>query len=99
MHDAVLVQELSKPPTAIVAVSCCPPIPVVSTLMTGVPCPSVIVPAVLVHMKVKCGSGPTPLISAVNITMLPACTTSVGQRTVIVGQRCSTFLSCERVGC
>ena len=52
VHEAVLEQEGSSPPSSTVAVTLWPPIPAVSTVMEDVPWPLLIVPAETVQLYV-----------------------------------------------
>src|SRR3712207_5607856 len=77
--------ERSKPPQSTVAVTACPPVLDVSTVMLDVPWPLVIVPAETVQWKVGVTFGSPPERLAVKVIGSPASTVS-GPITLKVGQ-------------
>src|SRR5258705_6814349 len=81
LHEAVLEQEGSSPPSSTVAVTVWPPSPVVSTVMEDVPWPPLIVPAETDQLYVTFMS---PAPEAVKVIAEPM-STSAGQLTEIVG--------------
>ena len=81
VHEAVLEQEGSSPPSSTVAVTLWPPIPAVSTVMEDVPWPLLIVPAETDQLYVTFMS---PAPEALKVIGAPR-STSDGQLTEIVG--------------
>jgi hypothetical protein len=81
LHEAVLEQDGSSPPSSTVAVTVWPPVPVVSTVMEDVPWPLLMVPAETDQLYVTFMS---PAPEAVKVIGAP-CSTSAGQLTEMVG--------------
>src|ERR1700754_1016829 len=85
VHDCDVLPSRENPPTSTVAVTVIPPIPAVSTMMVGVPCPELIVPAETVQLNVGDTVSSPPFTLTVNVRSFPASTES-GQVTLIIGQ-------------
>src|ERR1041384_5206913 len=85
---ATFLQVGSSPPTVRVAEIDCHFManPVVSTVISDVPCPLVIVPAEIDHSKVSCRLGSPSAMVLDTFTGMPIVVYSRGQVRVIVGQ-------------
>ena len=81
VHEAVLEQDGSSPPSSTVAVTLWPPIPAVSTVIEDVPWPLLMVPAETVQLYVTFMSPPMEAVKVIGA----AWSTSDGQLTEIVG--------------
>ena len=102
VQELAVEQSRAKPPTSTVAVTVCPPIPVVSTLMLEVPCPELIVPAETVQLNVGVTFALPPLTFAVNVRASSRFSSAVsGQETVTVGHcsaRAGAASGCAEAG-